>query len=334
MNERRSAAWTSATLEQQLIKYLTDVHSIERQALAQMKTAPKIVGDEQIAGIFSRHETETEEHERLVAGRLAAHEAKPSLVKDLAGTLTGKGFGAFAAAQPDTPGKLVVHAFSYEHMEEAAYDLLARAAELVGDTETVATARAIEQQEQAMAERVAGCFDLAVDAALREVASEDLGKQLGKYLADAHAIEGQALALLQKGESLAGSTELTIAYSDHRRETEEHERLLAERLEAHDDAPSTIKDAALRLGALNWGAFFQAQPDTPAKLAAFAYAFEHLEIGAYELLRRVAAKAADATTDQVAQQILAQERQAAQRIRSLFGEALEAGLAAQGVAAR
>lgn len=29
--------------------------------------------------------------------------------------------------------------------------------------------------------------------------------------------------------------------------------------------------------ALNGGAFFQAHPDTPAKLADFAFAFEHLE---------------------------------------------------------
>lgn len=32
---------TPENLQEQLIKYLTDVHSIEQQALAQMKTAPK-----------------------------------------------------------------------------------------------------------------------------------------------------------------------------------------------------------------------------------------------------------------------------------------------------
>ena len=31
-------------------------------------------------------------------------------------------------------------------------------------------------------------------------------------------------------------------------------------------------------GCLNLGAFFSAQPDTPAKLAGFAFAFAHLEI--------------------------------------------------------
>ena len=37
------------TLSEQLTKYLTDVHSIEVQALAQMKAAPDIAGDERLA---------------------------------------------------------------------------------------------------------------------------------------------------------------------------------------------------------------------------------------------------------------------------------------------
>src|ERR1700731_1217 len=95
------------TLDEQLVKYLTDAHSIETQALAQLTIAPKIAADEQIAAVFSDHLNETRDHERLVTERLEAHGAKPSKVKDVVGALTGKGFGAFAMAQPDTPGKLV-----------------------------------------------------------------------------------------------------------------------------------------------------------------------------------------------------------------------------------
>ncbi len=46
--------------------------------------------------------------------------------------MTGQGFALFAKFQPDTPGKLVAHAYSYEHMELAAYDLLGRMAERGG----------------------------------------------------------------------------------------------------------------------------------------------------------------------------------------------------------
>jgi ferritin-like metal-binding protein YciE len=322
------------TLEEQLVKYLTDVHSIEQQALVQMKLAPGMAGDERIAAAFSDHLVETEGHERLVTERLAANGAKPSKLKDLAGTLTGAGFAAFAKAQPDTPGKLVAHAFSYEHMEEAAYDLLGRVARRAGDDATADAASLIEGQERAMGGRLAGCFDAAVDAALEKLDPDDLSAQLDKYLADAHAIEAQALVLLGKAPDLAGSPELASAYSSHRAQTEEHQQLVSARLDARGASPSGLKDAALSLGALNWGAFFGAQPDTPAKLAAFTYAFEHLEMAAYELLRRVAARAGDEATEHVADRILGEETAAAAHVRSLFDQALDASLAEQGVAAR
>ncbi len=100
---------------------------------------------------------------------------------------------------------------------------------------------------------------------------------------------------------------------------------------ARGGKPSALKDAAMRLGALNWGTFFGAQVDTPAKLAGFAYAFEHLEVAAYELLGRVAARAGDRETRATADAILLEERAAAARIHALFDRALEASLYEAGV---
>ena len=94
-----------------------------------------------------------------------------------------------------------------------------------------------------------------------------------------------------------------------------------------------LKDAALRLGALNLGMFLKAQTDTPAKLAAFAYAFEHLEVPAYELLKRVAARTGDEETVSMVDKILFDERAAAARVHSLFDNALEASLQEAGVKA-
>ena len=48
------------TLQEQLTKYLTDAHSIEQQALSQLRTAPSLAGDPDIASAFSRHLAETE----------------------------------------------------------------------------------------------------------------------------------------------------------------------------------------------------------------------------------------------------------------------------------
>ena len=60
--------------------------------------------------------------------RLEELGGKPSKLKDAAGAVGGWAMVAFAASQPDTPGKLAMHAYSYEHMELAAYELLKRLA--------------------------------------------------------------------------------------------------------------------------------------------------------------------------------------------------------------
>jgi ferritin-like metal-binding protein YciE len=321
------------SIQAQIVKYLTDVHSIEVQALAQMRKAPDLAGDARLAEIFREHERETEEHERLIRDRLDAVDAAPSTLKDMLGKLTGGAFVLFARSQPDTPGKLVAHAFSYEHMEFAAYELLIRVAERAGDAATIGVARRVSADERRMAERLAASFDVAVDASLRALARDDIGKQLDKYLADAHAIEAQAIQMLQASKRIGGDPHLGRVYAEHLDETRIQQQLVEQRMRARGASPTALKDAAMRLGALNWGGFFAAQPDTPVKLAGFAFAFEHLEIAAYELLRRVAQRAGDEETAAIAQQIRQQERAAAERIMGSFDVAVDAALRAQGVAA-
>jgi ferritin-like metal-binding protein YciE len=45
----------SDALDDQLDKYLADAHSIEEQALAQMRTAPDIAGEPTLAAAFAGH---------------------------------------------------------------------------------------------------------------------------------------------------------------------------------------------------------------------------------------------------------------------------------------
>jgi ferritin-like metal-binding protein YciE len=319
------------TLDEQLDKYLADAHSIEEQALAQLRTAPDIAGDESLAAVFREHLAETERHERLTRERLEARGGTPSRFKKLVMEVGGKGFVLFARSQPDTPGKLTAHAYSYEALEQASYELLTRVALRAGDAETAAMAQDILRDEYAMAERLAARFDAAVEASLRAQDPGDLREQTIDYLADAHAIEQQAIGLLENAIKAAGDPELQTIYQQHLEETREQLRQVEERLDALGGSPSKLKDAAMRLGAMNWSAFFAAQPDTPGKLAAFAYAFEHLEIAAYELLARVAQRAGDSHTVVVAERIAAEERSAARRIKGSFDRAAEASLHAQGV---
>src|SRR5919206_4384899 len=126
------------TPEEQLRKYLTDAHSIEEQAMAQLRLAPRIAGTPDLARMYAEHLRETEGHERLVRSQLEQKGATPSAVKDVAGRVGGWGMVLFARVNPDTPGKLAAHAYSYEHMELAAYELLRRIADRAADAAVAA----------------------------------------------------------------------------------------------------------------------------------------------------------------------------------------------------
>src|ERR687886_1072691 len=155
-------------IHEQLTKYLTDAHSIEEQALAQLRTAPKLAGEPTLARAYEQHLTETEGHERTVRELLEARGAKPSRTKDAVMMLGGKGFVLFARLNPDTPGKLHAHALSYEALELSSYELLAGVAERAGEDDVVNAARRIADEERAMMQRLESTFDRAVDASLRE----------------------------------------------------------------------------------------------------------------------------------------------------------------------
>ena len=311
-------------IQEQLIKHLTDMHSIEVQAQAQMKAAPGMAGSDELARMYEQHERETAEHKRMVGERLEALGESPSKLKDVVAGAVAVPFIMFAKSQPDTPGKLATHALSYEHMEHAGYELLQRLAERAGDTETARVARTIAEQELAMAERIESHFDESVDASLRDQSPDDLKEQVVKYLADAHAIENQSIQLLQSGPKIIGQGDLAKIMEDHLHESRAQQAAVEARLEALGGSPNKLKDAALRLGALNWGGFFQAQPDTPAKLAGFAHAVEFLEVGAYEQLKRVAQRAGDEETVRIAERIAAEERAAGSMIATHWDDAVDA----------
>jgi len=323
---------TRSTLDEPLNAYLADAHSIEEQALVQMRAAPGLAGDEELAAAFRRHLDETEEHLRRVRERLEARGGAPSRFKKLVMELGGHGFVWFARSQPDTPGKLAAHASSYEALELASYAMIERVAVRAGDEETAQLARDIGAQEQTMLERLGCLYDRAVNATLRVHRPDDPTDQIVAYLADAHALELQSTGLLKLGVKSAGDTQLARVMSAHLEETRDQKEALEARLEALGGSPSRLRDAAMAMGSLSWDAFFQSQPDTPGRLAVFAFAFEHLEMAGYELLARTARALDDGQTAALATRIAEQERDAAARLQRRFDHAVDAALEAQSVA--
>lgn len=316
----------SRSTQEELVHFLSDLYSMELQAITQMVAAPDLAGDETLADHFRTHHMETEEQAAKVMARLEALGGSSSSIKNNIMKLGGKGFLLFAKLQPETPGKLVAHAYSYEAMEWAAYAILIRMAELGGDEATADVGRAIQAQERSMMRRLEAGFDLAESASHRDVSPNSLAKHVRKHLAEAHALEAQSIKLMEKAEDIAGDPQLAHVYSRHLKESRGQIALLEQRIGALGGDNSTIEDASLKLGGLNWGLFFQAQSDTPAKLAAFVYAVEHLEIAGYELLRRTARRATDSETEELCMRILAEERIMTERVEAAFDQSVRSTL--------
>lgn len=314
------------TPQEQVVHFLSDMYSVEQQALAQLITAPKMAVDPILAADFRTHYTETEHQADLVRERLEALGGSPSAIKDAVMRLGGKGFLLFAKVQPETPGRLVDHAYSYEAMEWAGYDMLERFAAHVGDQQTADVARTIRAQERTMMERLERGFDAAEQVSHADLPQEKISQHVRKHLAEVHAFEVQSIQLLKKSESIAGSEPLEAIYSQLLTQSRAHLEKVERRLEALGSATSGLKDSALAAGGLNWGLFFQSQNDTPAKLAAFVYAVVHLEIGGYELLGRSAQRAGDTDTEQLCEQVLQEKRAMVLRLADTFEAAVQATL--------
>ena len=165
-----------------------------------------------------------------------------------------------------------------------------------------------------MAERLEDSFDLVVDASLNGGGRIDLAAQLDRCMADVHAIEKQGLQLLEMGPRVVEDEDLKRFFATHLRESEEHEAMIRERIEARGVKAAKARDAVLQLTGMQVGALFAAQPETTAKLVGFVSAFEHLEIAAYELLLLLARRAGDQKVAGVAERVLAEERTAVEAL--------------------
>jgi ferritin-like metal-binding protein YciE len=309
-----------------LVHFLSDLYSVELQALAQLTSAPTLAREPSLAEDFRAHHAETKQQAERVRQRLEALGGSPSVVKDAIMKLGGKGFLLFARMQTETPGRLVAHAYSYEAMEWAGYGMLIQLAEAAEDDSTREIARSIQAQERDMMRRLERGFDAAEDVSHRETPAGELPDHLRKHLAEVHAIESQSLELLKKAEDLMRPHGLAQIYTQHLEETRRQIAWVEQQLQALGADPSMLEDTLMKLGGLSWGMFFQSQTDTPAKLAVFAYAVEHLEIAAYELLRRVASRIRDLETEGLCQRILAEERSMTERLVETFAPAAEATL--------
>jgi ferritin-like metal-binding protein YciE len=163
------------------------------------------------------------------------------------------------------------------------------------------------------------------------MADDKLQQKLADYVEDAHAMEQNDLKMIDSMISTTDDPQMKEMLENHKRETEEHERRLRARLDALGRGTSARKQAQAVGAALLKGVGDVARGDKAGKNARDGYTAEHMEIAAYQLLERLAQKAGDTDTAEVARQNRADEEQMARRLDQSWDRTLELTLEENGI---
>jgi ferritin-like metal-binding protein YciE len=158
-----------------------------------------------------------------------------------------------------------------------------------------------------------------------------LQEQLVKHLDEAHAMEQNVLRMLDGMISTTDDPEILDALEHHKVQTQGHADRMAQRLEAHGAAPSTVRQLGGVLGALAKLPLDLVRGEKAGRNARDGYATEHLEIASYELLRRVAQKAGDEETATAASEIIEEERAMAKLIEANWDTFANLSLQEEGI---
>lgn len=159
----------------------------------------------------------------------------------------------------------------------------------------------------------------------------ELTDQLTKHIDEAIAMEQNVLRMLDSMIQTTDDDEIKGELREHKLETERHSERLRERLEAHGSQPSLVREAGGVLGALMKSVVDVARSEKAARNARDGYATEHLEIASYQLLERIATRAGDEETAQVARQNREEEEVMAKRLEAHWDRFAELSLTDAGV---
>jgi ferritin-like metal-binding protein YciE len=163
------------------------------------------------------------------------------------------------------------------------------------------------------------------------MADQKLQRKLVEHVQEAHAMEQTVSTMLDSMIATTDDPEITEMLRQHKRQTQEHERRLSERLDALGAGTSTTKSVGGLGAALFKGVGDLARTDKPSKNARDGYMTEHMEIAAYELLERLAQRAGDEMTAEVARQNRSDEQAMAKKIESNWDRFLDLTLAKPGL---
>lgn len=141
-----------ADINETLNQWLRDAHAMEEQAEQLLKgQADRIENFPEMKARIQQHITETQSQRERLEDCLKARGTSTSGMKDAAGKFTA-GLQTFSGLfVADEVVKSAMASYTFEHMEIAAYKILAAAARVAGDAKTAKVCEDIQREEENMA---------------------------------------------------------------------------------------------------------------------------------------------------------------------------------------
>ena len=159
------------------------------------------------------------------------------------------------------------------------------------------------------------------------MASQQLTNQLIKHLREAVAMEQNVVRMLDSMLKTIEQPAIRRSLEQHRATSQTHAVRLQERLKAHGSSPSRVKQAGGIVGARAKGVIDLTRGEKAGRNARDAFATEHMEVASYQLLERIAARADDQETAEVARKNRAEDEAMAKNIASNWDTFAELSLA-------
>ena len=166
---------------------------------------------------------------------------------------------------------------------------------------------------------------------VKEAAMGSVNDQLVKHIDEAIAMEENVKRMLDGMIGTLDDPQVIDLLEHHKGETEQQSQRLRRRLEAHGATPSLVREAGGILGALAKMPLDMVRPEKAGRHARDAYATEHMEIASYQLLERIAVRAGDEETAEVARQNRSEEEAMARKLDELWDRFAEQSLREEGV---
>ena len=158
----------SEDLKGQLVKHIDEAIAMEQNVLRMLDSMIGTTDDDRIKEELRLHKLETEGQIDRLQKRLEAHDASPSMVREVGGIAQALMKSVLDAVRGEKAGRNARDGYATEHLEIASYHLLERVARAAGDEETAEVARRNREEEESMARKYDEHWDRFAELSLEE----------------------------------------------------------------------------------------------------------------------------------------------------------------------